>query len=248
MKKIVKGLFSHVIALSSLSVMVLTRYKIGQNVFLPWGVKVTNGFARAFLRLWIIALLYVWIRIFFIIDIKNSTHPAPFNPTESVWRLFTHFGLHAGISSHIFLYYLSYGAAIAGFIHLIAIEYHYRARNPIGEGSLGDSYITGRLEDVKIFGCLIDKFLLWGLIDPAAIISIGYLLFKLTHSKTLFVFFMAAGISMFIQGQFARLQHREQMQGLINAKKSAETIRRSNKGFKNKEAGVKENENEAGFV
>jgi hypothetical protein len=228
--------------------MVVTRYKLGQNVFLPWCLKIPDAFARVFLRFWIILLLYVWVRIFFIIDVKNSENPATFDPSESIWNLFVRFDWYTGLSTHLFLYYLSYGAVICGLVHLSAIEFHYRARNPISEGSLGENYVTGKLEGVKIFGCAIDKFLIWGIIEPALMVSIAFLVLKAAHSKALFVFFIAASVSMFIQGQIARLQHRGQMQGLINAKAGAETIRRSNKGFRDKETGVREDENEASFV
>ncbi len=226
--------FRYILTLSAISVMVLTRKKIGMNAFLPWEIKQANPVLRVILRLFMVSLIFVWVRIFFLIELRTSSDPSPFDATYNIWQQFIDRGFYFVLNVHTFFHYLSYTAAFAGLVHIVSVEIYYRTRKPITSGTLGSCFITGWMEGKKILGCKIDNYLIWGFIEPLTIVGIGFLAKYIIGSFVLFAFLFTAGVAMFLQGQLARLKHREMGQSIINSKKESESIGHLNKGFQEK--------------
>ncbi len=221
----------YIITLCALSLMVFTRWRMGQEVFLPWQMKFKDKPLRVLIRLLLIALLFIWIRVYFLIAVTHAEDPMPFDTTKNLGELFIEHQFYSGISIPIVFYYLSFAGSIAALIHLIAFEVYYRIRKPVSNGSLGKCLMTGWMEKRKILGCSIDNYLIWGLIEPSVIIGIGFLLKSITGSDILFIFFLLPGIAMALQGQLARLKHRDIEQEIIDAKLQAETVRTITSSF-----------------
>ncbi len=225
----------YVFTLSSLSIMVVSRRKIGLDIFLPWNLRPKNPFIRVVLRLWMAILVFVWIRVFFLIEVMLvSTDPAPFDSNLSLWQLFIHYQVYFKMNAALFLHYLSFFAAASAFDHILASEIYYKKREKISLVSLGECEMTGPLEGKRIMGFVVDKFLIWGCLEPlfiiAVAIGVGYY-FQLTVLPALL---LIAGVSMFIQGQYARLEHRRTLDRIFTATIVGQSIQVINGSFREK--------------
>ena len=76
--------FSYFTTLGSLSVIVLIRNKLGQNLFLPWAKVSDNPFTRVVMRYWMLVLLFFWVRCFFFLEVIHSDNPIK----DNIWVLF----------------------------------------------------------------------------------------------------------------------------------------------------------------
>lgn len=203
--------------LSALSVMAVTRGKIGEDILLPFLTKSANPFYRAWLRCWTAILLFVWIRAFMIAAMIESGGRAPFGSQLSWWGLFIDYSLYGTFTVATFFHYLSFLASIACLGHIIAIDIYDRLRVMVGSQSLGVCGLTGWMQGRRVLGCTIDKYLIWCFIDPLFFIGAAFLLKNLTGSIVLFTFFLASGSTMLIQGQMARLKRRAERKPMKDA-------------------------------
>jgi hypothetical protein len=208
--------FRYFICLASLSVIVVTRKKIGMDMFLPWKMKMEDPMLRGLTRLWIIVLLYILIRIVFILDVQLMDEVSPFDPSYNAGELFIYFaGFPINLRSCVFLYYLSYIVPLFAVYHICAIEYYHIMKEPIPSDSMGQSHLFKPLIWKKIGRRKIDQCLVCGTFEPALIIGIGVILW-LFKSYPAAILFFAAASAMIIQGQYERSERRKKIQIVVD--------------------------------
>jgi|GEM_PF-6025295 len=226
MKKFIITFLSYATTLSSLSVMVISRRKIGENTFLPVGMKFRHPFVRIFMRLLIVALLFIYVRIFFVIEVRSRSDIAPFEANTTAWEFLTGISMPMGWGPHILLYYYSYIVVLMGLAHILLLEVYYRNGTSTGRLSLGKSWLFGKLEGEKVFHSTIDDFFVNGIIEPAFFIGIGYALTWIKGTAVICVFLMMAGSGMFLQSVLSWLDLRNKLQDARDAEKLACRMRK----------------------
>jgi len=230
MKKFIVTFFSYVTTLSSLSVMVISRKKIGQNTLLPVGMKFEHPFMRIFMRLLIVVLLFIYVRIFFVIEVRSHEDIAPFDANTTTWGLLTNLSLPIGWGLHVLLYYYSYVVVLTGFLHTFFLVVYYRNGTSMSRLSLGESWLFGKLEGKKILDNAIDDFFVNGIVEPAFFIGIGYALTWIKGTTVICVFLIMAGCGMFLQSVLSWLDLRNKLQDGRDAEILASHMRKARSG------------------
>ena len=231
--------FSYFTTLGSLSVIVLIRNKLGQNLFLPWAKVSDNPFTRVVMRYWMLVLLFFWVRCFFFLEVIHSDNPIK----DNIWVLFFGFTFDYGFSGDLILYYYSYIVVILGVFHIVAIEKYYANKEAISESYLGESILFGWTENQKIADRTVDDIFIWGAIEPIAVAAFGIILQGVFDLIFTGFFLEISALAMFIQGQSKRLESRQRNQKIINAQATNDSLKSKREGFNEKRESGESNKN-----
>lgn len=246
---ILRGIFT----LGALSVMVLTRYRIGENAFAPWSNKPYGKSSKekfkstAPVRLVMIFFLYIWVRLFWILQmmsIANYERGLNISFIEAMFENFfykdyefiDYIFLPGSFVDGTYLFWLSYLVPIAGLFHFFNLNF-YDQKNELPEPlSLGRSWLFQDILRQK------DDVTIWSLFEPLLLIIIGinFLLFKGDNMWWFAMFLWIAAVFMMIQG-FAR--YSRERQDIAFLKHSERKSRKLAERLKRKRDQSSENDN-----
>jgi len=219
----------YLVSLSALSTALFFRVGIGSNIYAPFTTTPFGkgeGFYRASIgtRVWVVALLYIWMRLFAVFCLVGDSHFFHVNDWASWGQIFKSFytwsffwdGLYP--SSAIVFMALSYAVVIVAILQmLIAYEFMPKHKRP-EETTLGFSLLFGWFDKTK------DKeghYLIWQFIEPVLIALIGGGLYYFSFPIQAY-FFLCSAIGLAIQGQAKRIKLRGQKRAFETAIKHRE--------------------------
>lgn len=205
--------FRYIISLAVLSVTLVTRTRIGQNSFgawsnKPYGTGSSEYKTEWYGRLWTVALLYLWVRAFFLVYALKDAPPDFFLNMEA-YKLVGHllfsynfFGEDVFSFSYDYTvpYLYSYYIVLLGLAHIVSFEQLRSRKERVSVLSLGKSLIFGWMKKYTA----INDIIIWCWAEPLLMAAIGYLLFVYGYTAYA-VFFWAASFGMAVQGQGRRL-------------------------------------------
>ncbi len=235
-----------IFTLGSLSVMVLTRHRMGENTFAPWSNKQYGKRSRdkfkstAPTRMLMIFFLYIWVRLFWILQMRSIAEFHLGEDVSLVSSIITHsfrlsypwegfFFLPGHFADATYLLWLSYLVPIAGIFHFFNLNVYDRRDELPDPLSLGKSWLFHGIFKLK------DDITVWSFAEPVMIALIGAaLLFFGGYSMWWFsIFLWIAAAFMAIQG-IAR--YNRERQDVATLKHSALKSRKLAERLKGKKA------------
>jgi len=223
----------YIISISALSTALFFRAGIGSNIYAPFTTAPFGkgkGFYRADIgiRIWMILLLYLWMRLFAVLCFIGDAHFFHINDWASWGHIFKSFYTWSFFwdnlypTSAIVFMGLSYAVVIVAALQLL-VAYELLPKHKRPEKTyLGFSLLFGWFTKSKKEQ---DHYQIWQFVEPSLMTLIGgclyYFSFPIQAS-----FFILSAIALAIQGQSKRLKKRNEEeiheQALIDRKITVE--------------------------
>jgi len=207
----------YMVNISALSTALFFRAGIGSNIYAPFTTVPFGkgeGFYRASIgiRIWMILLLYLWMRLFAVFCFIRDAHFFDVNDWASWGQIFKSFYAWSFFwdnlypTSAIVFMGLSYAVVIVAALQLlIAYELLPKHKRP-EETYLGVSLLFGWFDKSKNKQ---SHYLIWQFIEPSLIALIGGALYYFSFPIQAW-FFLFSAIGLTIQGQAKRLKKRSE--------------------------------------